>query len=207
MLRIQANHSRHGILATYNLHYALGALDTVQFYLVKVRILEVLQIVGARQYGEHQEDSIVTYVYTILENISGEKAQQCFWDFSQWADLWRIWRPVKDDRFPAEIVDIQVRCCLCTFGHGTQLLENICPSCTEHKVMMRLTMPILQHFCTSKLPKYLRIIPHSFRSRSDIRSLWMTSEIWTAVFITAWFLFRTSCEDNALLWATQILTE
>lgn len=62
---------------------------------------------GSRFLG-FQEEIPVNYTFTIIENVSTEKAQECYWNFSQWADLWTTWRPVIEDRLPLGSVTLQV---------------------------------------------------------------------------------------------------
>lgn len=47
----------------------------------------------------------------ILEESGQALVQHCYWDFGRWSDLWRIWRPVGDDRpFKETSVSLAVSC-------------------------------------------------------------------------------------------------
>lgn len=34
-------------------------------------------------------DAGVTYIMDVLEEVGGDAARRCFWDFGDWSDLWR----------------------------------------------------------------------------------------------------------------------
>ena len=50
----------------------------------------------------------MNYVISIIENLGGDMARQCYWDVGRWSDLWRVWRLAGDDRPIIEGIEFQV---------------------------------------------------------------------------------------------------
>lgn len=55
---------------------------------------------------------MVNYVISIIENLGGDMARQCYWDVGRWSDLWRVWRMAGDDRPIIDGIEFQVGCFL-----------------------------------------------------------------------------------------------
>ncbi len=50
----------------------------------------------------------MNYVISIIENLGGDMARQCYWDVGRWSDLWRVWRLAGDDRPIIDGIEFQV---------------------------------------------------------------------------------------------------
>jgi hypothetical protein len=55
----------------------------------------------SRRSSRHQADNEgkseeMVYVADIINRTGDRTAQECFWDFGRWSDLWKMWRPVPD---------------------------------------------------------------------------------------------------------------
>lgn len=71
----------------------------------------LLTCAGAHEDAQHGLDESRGHIMDILEESDQALVQHCYWDFGRWSDLWRVWRPVGDDRpFKETPVSLAVSC-------------------------------------------------------------------------------------------------
>lgn len=90
-----------------------------------------------------REEEEVNYMISIVENLGGDAARQCYWDLGRWSDLWKVWRVAGDDRPFGDGIDFQAR--LLLFGCTTFM-----PSCKE-PYTIKLKSAALGQLCRLEL--------------------------------------------------------